>query len=394
MMRQSKRTKTTGRPRAAIALTGLILCAGLALSGQSPAGGGATSGLSSGSSGVAAISPMSPLTPDSGSNMNLSMTLVPPNYTLGPGDLVAITVYNMPELNRTAVVASKNLHLSYLEQSLPAEGLTTAQLRQEISNALRQQQILVFPQVDVSVLSVQSRPITVIGAVVKPSIIQEYRPITVLEAIIQAGGPAPNAGNTVVVTGPASDLDTVTPANNNAGSSPDPTPAPASSTSFSSQAAASPSGHKITGLVSLALPLTQVLAGTDPRYNITLHAGDYVRLLPGGQVYTAGAVKHPGAFPILAGQTLSIDNLVSLTGGWLPYGKPEKAFIVRHDAAGGTHIIHVNLPRIMNRKDPDVDLRSDDILYIPTSTWKETSLFGAKGLATSAFWALGYLIIK
>ena len=278
----------------------------------------------------------------------------PPSYRLGPGDMVFISILNMPELDSTAIVGpSGHLHLAYLKAVPRASGVTSLALGRAIARALKSQQIVLDPQVMVSVLQVRSRPVTVAGDVNKPVVLQADRPLSLLEAIIRAGGPSLGAGTFVLVTSGAD-----------------------------------------ANRVARELPLSRVLAGNDPAFNPMLHGGDYVQVLPGGQVFVAGDVHRPGAFPIRRGQRMNVAKAMALARSWKSGADPARAVIVRTLPNGSTRSIMVNLPRIMSRHAPDTRLEANDILYVPTNDLRTVGIYTVKGLAGSAFLAVGYVLTR
>lgn len=284
-----------------------------------------------------------------------SPTEAPPEYRVGTGDVLGVTVYNMEEFDRTAVVGSGgHLELSYFPHPLKVDGKTAEEIGREVASDLKRLQILLYPQVDVTVLKVESKPVVVGGDVGQPQVLQEIRPLTLLKALMLARGPESGAGNTVLVTRTDS-----------------------------------------TGkLVSFDLPLAKVMAGTNSSANFMIKPGDTVQVLPGQKVFVAGAVKTPGAFTIGRNQRLTVSKLMALTGGWTETAKAGKAFIVRQEANGQRKTIRVNLPKVMARKVHDVALDPNDLLYVPSSTGKKVGLAATKGVSGALFLGLGYLILR
>lgn len=284
-----------------------------------------------------------------------SPTQAPPEYRVGTGDVLGITVFNMPELNRTTVLGSQGkLELSYFPHSLKVNGKTAEEIGQQIANELKQLQVVLDPQVNVTVIRVESKPVVVGGDVRHPQVLQEIRPLTLLEALMLAGGPESSAGYSVLVT------------------------------------------RKDRGgkLFSFDLPLTKVMSGTDPSANIGIKPGDTVQVLPGQKVFVAGAVKRPGAFQLGNGQRLTVSKLMALTGGWQAAADPSKAVIVRQEANGRRKTIRVNLPKIMARKEHDVALDPNDMLYVPGSTAKKVGFAALTITGHAVLLGLGYLIIR
>ena len=282
-------------------------------------------------------------------------TTAPPEYRIGEGDVLGITVYNMPELNQTVVVGSEgNLVLSYFPEPVPATGKTTQQIEQELALELKKRQILIDPQVSVAVTRVESKPVVVGGSVRSPQVLQEVRPLNLQQALMLAGGPASGSGNSVLVTRSLNE------------------------------------GEK----VSFDLQLSKVLAGTDPKSNIPIKPGDTIQVLPDQRVFVAGDVKTPGAFPLGRGHRLTVSKLMALTGGWKADAKPGKAVIVREGSNGQRQTVPLNLPKIMARKKPDITLEANDLLYVPGSMGKKVGLTVIKGVGGAMMLGLGYLIIR
>ena len=82
-------------------------------------------------------------------------------------------------------------------------GLTSYQLQDKIAELLQVNGLVSTPQVTVTLKEQRSQPVTVIGAVKTPMVIQAVRQTTLLQALSQAGGIADDAGNEVIVTRPA-----------------------------------------------------------------------------------------------------------------------------------------------------------------------------------------------
>ncbi len=73
-------------------------------------------------------------------------------------------------------------------------------MQDKLAELLQTNGLVSSPQVSVSLKERNSQPITVIGSVKTPMVIQAVRQTTLLQALSQAGGIADDAGNTVIVT--------------------------------------------------------------------------------------------------------------------------------------------------------------------------------------------------
>jgi len=121
----------------------------------------------------------------------------PIDYLIGPRDVLAISVADMPEIREKEnfrVTDTGYVVLPMLHDPLKAEGLTASELSDRIARALRDADILREPIVNVYVEEFHSRTVTVLGAVARPSVYPLQKPTTLLEALSMAGGLTPTSG--------------------------------------------------------------------------------------------------------------------------------------------------------------------------------------------------------
>src|ERR1051326_8325342 len=124
-----------------------------------------------------------------------------PAQRLGIDDLVAVSVYDAPELTRSVrVEADGTIHLPLLQEGVSAAGVFPRELEMRIVEALKSGEILVAPIVKVTVVEYHSRPISVMGAVRRPVTFQADGVVTLLDALSRAEGLTDDAGADVLVT--------------------------------------------------------------------------------------------------------------------------------------------------------------------------------------------------
>ncbi|MGA3212360.1 MAG: polysaccharide biosynthesis/export family protein [Terriglobales bacterium] len=108
-------------------------------------------------------------------------------YTIGDGDMLAISVYKEPEVSRELTVRSDGkISLPLINGDIQATGLTPQQLQVQIVQKLRA--VIEIPEVTVIVRESRSRSFIVLGQVMKPGTFPLNRPMTMLDAIAEAGG--------------------------------------------------------------------------------------------------------------------------------------------------------------------------------------------------------------
>lgn len=109
-----------------------------------------------------------------------------PEYRLGPEDVIDVFVWKEPELTTTVVVRPDGRISLPLTNEIEASGKTVVQLRQEITDKLRE--YIAQPVVSVIIKQVNSLKISVLGEVRKPDVYRIKNRVTVLDAIAMAGG--------------------------------------------------------------------------------------------------------------------------------------------------------------------------------------------------------------
>ena len=316
----------------------------------------------------------------------LSTSSRPPvhDYVIGRGDLLAIEVFDVPELTREIRVSQTgSIGIPLVPVRLQVTGLTEVQAQQKIAEVLEANGLISHPQVTVSVKEKKSKPITVIGAVSKPMVYEADRPVTVLEVLAEAGGIASDAGDSVII----SRTDQTPP--ESAGEPPEITaedmPAPAGASNAPAAAQVSP--PPVTGAEppplsnTITVNLNELLEAGDTRNNILLQGGDIVTVPHAGIVYVLGAVARPGGFVVSNDrEQLSTLKALALAGGMSPTAKKHQAVIIRKDAAGQQHQVIVDLGKVMKQETEDVKLQASDVLYVPQSG-SRTALIRAAEIA-------------
>src|ERR1017187_4590607 len=284
-----------------------------------------------------------------------------PAQAIGANDLIAVSVYDAPELTRTARVSVDGfIRLPMLKQRVKAQGLMPSELETAIAKALQDEQIIVDPFVTVNVAEYNSHPISVAGAVRQPLTFQATGPVTLLEAITRAGGLSPEAGAEILVTRTQ--------------------PGPDGTASALVQRIL------VKGLIDAA----------DPALNIVLSGGEEIRVPESGKVYVVGNVKMPGAYPVGDGTETTVLKIMALSQGLMPYAAKE-AYIYRREGNGSKNEIPIPLSKIMERKAPDTPLLANDILYVPDNKTRRMTVGTLEKLmivGTVATGAIIYTVLR
>jgi polysaccharide export outer membrane protein len=265
------------------------------------------------------------------------------DYIIGSGDLLGIEVFDVPELSRDVRVNETGyISLPLMPAKVKAGGLTSYQLQDKLAELLQTNGLVSTPEVTISVKEQHSQPITVIGAVKNPMVIQASRKTTLLQALSQSGGIADDAGSTVIVTRSGAEVsDSVDPAN---------APAPLAPQTFT-------------------INLADILESGESRFNIPLTGGDVVSVPRAGIIYVVGAVTRPGGFLLQNDlDRMTMLKMLSLAGGTTNTAKKKNTVILRKNPdTGQRDQVPVDLGKIMDMKSQDVQLQANDILFVPDS---------------------------
>jgi len=339
-------------------------------------------------------------------SLSMGAKSAPRDYVIGNGDLVDISVFDVPELTRELRVSQTGtIGIPLVPVRLRVAGLTEIQAEQKIAEVLEANGLVSHPEVGVTVKEHKSRPITIVGAVVHPMVYEAERSVTLLEALAEAGGVSGDAGDTIIVsrahsatfievTDPATsanypapgaseppEIDASTGASSTVevpksaapGSSVFPSPTPMSQMSAAPPAGGNPPPAQSSASPSLiTINLNELLETGDLRNNIALQGGDVITVPHAGIVYVLGAVNRPGGFVISNERTqFTTLKVLSLAGGLTKIAKQDRAVIIRKDDQGKQTETEVDLKKVLNRESEDLQLRASDILYVPESHGKD-----------------------
>jgi protein involved in polysaccharide export with SLBB domain len=335
------------------------------------------------------------------------------DYIIGAGDLLGIEVFDVPELSREVRVNETGyISLPLIpSRKVKVVGLTTFQLQDKIAELLQANGLVSTPQVTVSLKEQHSQPVTLIGAVRSPMVIQVGRQMTLIQALSQAGGIAGDAGNVVLVTrtglsslesknaDPTADSGTiengnrsfsVTPSSFSSADSGNANPIADAGTvengtrsfsvtrsSFPSPESENAAPRPAAGTVgkkaqTFTINLDDLVESGDSRFNIPILGGDVISVPRAGIIYVVGAVNRPGGFVIQNDRDrMTALKILSLAGGPTGSAKTKAAVILRKNLdTGKRDEVPLDLNKVMKLKADDVTLQGSDILFVPDSSGK------------------------
>ena len=274
------------------------------------------------------------------------------NYILGPEDQITVHVFAAEDIpERPAQIANDgSVNLPMVGQ-VQAAGLTIEQLQAALVTAYKK--YFKDPQVTVQVIDFRSQPVSVAGNVNTPGVVQLRGNRNLMEVIGMAGGLKADAGDSALITRYLSEGPIPV-----AGAFTDP-----------------------TGKYSVAhIDVRAVMNGKDPEGNIVMKPHDVVTVPRARMIYVLGNVTKPGGFVLSDDESMSVTKAIALAGGWDKTAALSSARVLRASGGAEREQIPANVKKIMKNQAPDLQLRPDDILYIPNSAGKTA---GALGLASA-----------
>lgn len=271
-------------------------------------------------------------------NLLLAAWLRPPTnfFTLGPGDVVEIEQLGEAGARATALVGPDGKIYYSLLPGMFVWGLTLSDTKSLLETNLARF-VRVQPEIGLTLRSVGSKRIWVLGGVVQPGVYHLGTPTTLLEAISAAGG-----------------------------------------TTFASHTTEEQVDLRNSFVMRqgelLRVDLYRLLRLGDLSQNIYLQPDDfiYLRPAPAREVYVLGAVVLPNIVPY--SPNTSLVSALASAGGTLPYAYSTHVGIIR-GSLSQPFIAVVDYKAIIKGKAPDVRLRPGDVVYVPFAPYKKLAQF-------------------
>lgn len=296
--------------------------------------------------GPAVVPAFAGVAPDTPAIEPLDPSLLLPGkeaFRLGPGDRLDIEVIGDASTRTSVTVGPDGKIYYYLLPGLDVWGLTLVEARDrigtELNKFLRQR-----PVVSVTLRTVESQSVWVLGRVGSPGVYTLGGPTTLLDALAQAGGLSSSSALASFAAGIGISL-------------------PAGGGAESADLSRS---FLIRNGRLVPVDFQRLLENGDLSQNIYLKPGDFI-FLPSAhsaQVHVLGAVLQPHS-ERMAG-SLTLVQSIALAGGTEPGACLSNVAILRGSL---THpqIAVVQVDAILHGKAPDVRLEANDIVYVPLS---------------------------
>jgi polysaccharide biosynthesis/export protein len=289
-------------------------------------------------------STLSPLGAQATANDSPSVTVPYQSaMTIGPGDLLDLTVYDVPELVLKVRVDAGGAVSLPLVGDLKLGGITIRDAQLLIAHKLVERRLVQKPQVSLFVEEFATQGITVYGEVGAPGIYPLMGPHRLYDAISAAGGLTQKSGRTVTIL----HADRRDP----------------------------PERVELTGAASLE------------QADVTIYPGDTVIVSKAGLVYVLGEVNKPGAFLMENNTSMSLLKAIALAQGTTKLASLKHALILKR-SPDGTLVTKVSLDKLYHGQAVDLQLHAEDILFVPLSNLKNYGTMGLQAAIQAALYTL------
>jgi polysaccharide biosynthesis/export protein len=248
-----------------------------------------------------------------------------PEYRVGPGDVLEVTVLDNQEVSRAPTVQTNGVIALPLLGEVEVSGLTAVEIQRKLTTLLARD-YLVNPQVEVKVKDYQSQFVTVVGEVNTPGRKPLRGRTRLVDLLVEAGGFTPRASGDIMITRQEGTFD---------------------------------GGGK-----TLRMSLSRGALTPQDQVNleVVLKNGDLITAVQKYYVTVEGEVNKPGRYPIEGDLTLT--GAVSTAGGLTRFGSNDVRVRRVDPQTGQTRIIEVDLKDVRNGKKPDPVLLPNDVISV------------------------------
>jgi Periplasmic protein involved in polysaccharide export len=271
------------------------------------------------------LSAQTPPTPQASARPDLASTSS--DAPIGARDVLDIKVFEDPALNTRATVSDDGKITMPLIGKVDVSGLTPVEVENKIKGLLEARYIN-KAQVSVQVLEAGSKPISVIGAVMRPGRIGATGNLNLIQAITQAGGLAPGYGRTLYIL--------------RSGAS-----------GLSDQ---------------LAVDIDELMVRGNADLNVPLRANDVINIPVESvlTVYVLGEVMHPGKVQFRSSQQHpTLLQALADAGGLTD--RASRTVVLKRWVNGAEKTIEMNFKRIIAGKQSDLPLLDNDTIVVKES---------------------------
>jgi polysaccharide biosynthesis/export protein len=260
---------------------------------------------------------------------------------IGSGDLVDVTVFREPDLAaKSRVDAVGNITLPLIG-SIHVAGLTPQQAQKAVAATYEAEHYLKSPQISLLVDEYATQSISVLGEVQKAGVYPATAPRSVIDVVAFAGGLTPIADRHITI-----------------------------------QHRGSIHGEEEVFLSNNA---DKALAA-----QVMVYPGDIVMVPKAGVVYVLGDVHQPGGYVMQDESKMTALQAIALAAGNNTTSLGGQVRLVRRTPEGSSTEITISIKDMQRGKIPDLQLRANDVLWVPFSFGKNLMMSGSSILSVAS----------
>jgi polysaccharide export outer membrane protein len=264
-------------------------------------------------------------------------------YILGPGDEMEVIAVNADEISNRPIRIDSGGEINLpMVGRIRAAGKSLEELENEIEERLRV--YIREPDLAITVTQFRSQPVSVLGSVGSPGVVQLEGQKTLLEVLSLAGGLSGNYGSRITIT---------------RRSEFGPIPLP-SATAYDED------------FTVAEVDVSSIMDASRPEQNIEILPYDVITVPKADVVYVMGDVSKPGGFTLEGQSSMSVLRALALSEGLKDSARGEDSRIIRPVPDSTPVEIAVNLKDLLEGKTSDMMLQPEDILFVPTSLARST----------------------
>lgn len=298
---------------------------------------------------VAVSSPIARAQQNQGNSQESLTKEMPAPLKIASGDLLHITVFDVPEMTQDVRIGAKGEAQMALIGNINLAGLTGDEAAEAIARELRNRKLLLSPQVNVLIKEFASQGVSVIGEVQHPGVYQVLGSRSLLDLISMAGGLTNVADTRITVKRRRESEQTIT------------------------------------------VKLKTDDPDTSLNNNVQIYPGDLIVVPRAGIVYVLGDVNRPGGFVMQDSGKITLLQALAQAGGATKSASLSKAVLMSKNALGyASTKLHVG--KIQKGEAPDLELHSNDILFVPNNRLKN-ALSGTQAVVSALGSASIYAVV-
>jgi polysaccharide biosynthesis/export protein len=249
------------------------------------------------------------------------------DYVIGPKDVLTVSVLELPELNGDRRVSDAgSIDLPMIGEVFVG-GLTPPEVRERIG-ALLMKCCVNRANVTITVKEFNNKPVSVLGAVLRPGTLSISGRWTLIKAITAAGGLSDRAGKKILVLRRADN-----------------------------------------GLSdTLEISTQDLFESATPLWNIPIYPADVINVVPRSNytVFCLGEVKNSGALQFDSEDRMTLLSVIAKAGG-LSDRASKKIRIKRKGSDGSDKELVFDYKRVLAGEDSDPVIEPNDVIVVKES---------------------------